>query len=116
MTQQSPTITRLAEAGAAQTSHTRVEALPTEFRTAFSAFESYLADRRVAAEVDAIAAALDDLVILFTEAADDGIPLRAVVGTDPAQVAEALLANHADVSCDASARADLTRAIDAVVG
>ncbi|GAA5085180.1 hypothetical protein GCM10025760_03810 [Microbacterium yannicii] len=96
--------------------HPAVAGIPIEFRLAFHAFAAYL-DRRVP-EVPASAAAgvLDDLVVLFAQAAGGGIPLRRVVGTDPAQVAEALLANHADVSCNASARADLARAIDAVVG
>ncbi|MDF2580986.1 MAG: hypothetical protein K0S49_2565 [Microbacterium sp.] len=112
MTHQSPTITRLAEEWAAQTRGARVEALPAEFRTAFSAFESYLADRRTIVEVDAIAGALDDLVLLFEQAAADGVPLRTVVGEEPADVAEALLENHLTASWQAAMRTSLTAAID----
>ncbi|HEY9307937.1 MAG TPA: DUF1048 domain-containing protein [Microbacterium sp.] len=112
MAHKSPTITRLAEECAAQTRGARVEALPSEFRAAFSAFESYLADRRAIVEVDAIACALDDLALLFEQAAADGVPIRSVVGEEPADVAEALLENHLAGSWNTAMRASLTAAID----
>jgi len=90
--------------------------MPIDFEVAFEAFASYLVRRLPATPVDAAAAVLDDLAALFAEAVADGSPLRAVVGNDPAEIAEALLANHAELSCNRQARADLARAIDAVAG
>ncbi len=114
MANQSLPITRPGEDRdrVAPTPRTRVEALPADFRAAFAAFESYLAERRAIMEVDAIAAALDDLALLFEQAAADGIPIRSVVGDEPADVAEALLENHLGGSWNAATRASLTAAID----
>jgi DNA-binding ferritin-like protein (Dps family) len=112
MTMQFPPIAGVA----GRRPHAGVAGMPVDFHLALDAFAAYLNRRVPTVPATAAAGVLDDLVILFAQAADDGILLRAVVGTDPADVAEALLANHADVSCNASARADLTRAIDAVAG
>lgn len=71
------------------------------------------AGRRSIGEADAAAGALDDLALLFEHASADGIPIRSVVGEEPADVAEALLENHLDGSWNAAMRAALTAAIDA---
>lgn len=114
MPSQSPTITRTADEPTPSPPRTvRIAALPAEFRAAFGAFETYLADRRSIGEADATAGALDDLALLFEHAAADGIPIRSVVGEEPADVAEALLENHLDGSWNAAMRAALTAAIDA---
>ncbi|GAA5195547.1 DUF1048 domain-containing protein [Microbacterium jejuense] len=94
--------------------HADVEWMPVDFRLAFDAFASYLARRLPEVTPDTGAEVLDDLAALFAEAATAGSPLRAVVGSDPAEIAEALLANHADAPGNRDARADLVRAIDAV--
>lgn len=111
MTMQIPAV---AEPDARRPRAVDVEGMPVDFALAFEAFASYLGRRSPAVPAAAIAAVLADLRALFTEAVQDGITLRSVVGGDPADVAEALLANHADVPCNAGARADLTRAIDAL--
>jgi len=110
MTLQIPTIALSGAPGA----RAELATMPVDFRLAFEAFASYLGRRLPAVPADAIASVLDDLVDLFVEAAADGIPLRAVVGEEPADVAEALLANHADAPCNLTARAELARAVDAV--
>jgi len=84
------------------------------FGLAFHAFVAYLDRRRPHVSAEAAQAVLEDLNVLFAEAAADGITLRAVVGDDPAEVAEALLANHAEENGDATARADLAAAIAAL--
>jgi len=84
------------------------------FGLAFHAFVAYLDRRRPHVSEAAAEAVLEDLNVLFAEAAADGTPLRAVVGEDPAEVAEALLANHAEEDGNAAARADLAAAIAAL--
>jgi DNA-binding ferritin-like protein (Dps family) len=116
MAQQTSTTTLTAE----QHPHrampaTRVGPLPADFRAAFTAFAAYVEQRRPNTPADAAVGALEDLTALFAQAASDGIPVRDVVGHDPADVAEELLANHAPAPRDAAARADLARTIDAIV-
>ena len=95
---------------------TQSEPLPPGFGRALRAFAEYLDRHEPAVPAPAATAALEDLLALFAEAAQDGIPLRAVVGHDPADVAEALLANHAPAAANAQARTDLARAIDLAAG
>jgi len=113
MVSHSPTITgAVVEPVSPPPRTARVAALPAEFRAAFAAFEMYLADRRSIGGAEATAGALDDLALLFEQAAADGIPIRSVVGDEPADVAEALLENHLGGSWNAAMRASLTAAID----
>jgi DNA-binding ferritin-like protein (Dps family) len=99
----------------ADTRATRLGPLPADFRAVFAAFAAYVEQRDPNPRADAAAGALEDLIALFAQAAADGIPVRDVVGHDPADIAEDLLANHAPAPRDAAARTDLARTIDAIV-
>ncbi|WP_203579759.1 DUF1048 domain-containing protein [Microbacterium hibisci] len=116
MAQQISTNSLTGERSTLDATHaTPVGLLSADFRAAFAAFAAYLDHRRPITRADAVAGALEDLAALFAQAAADGIPVRNVVGHDPAQVAEALLENYTHAPRDAGARADLARTIDAIV-
>ncbi|WP_136041617.1 MULTISPECIES: DUF1048 domain-containing protein [unclassified Microbacterium] len=117
MAQQISTVELPGEAQMLTAIHsTTVVPLPADFRAVLTAFATYLDHRPLISRTDAAAGALDDLASLFAEAAAAGMPIRDVVGHDPAEVAEALLENYALTARDADARADLARAIDVIVG
>ncbi|MFB8188225.1 DUF1048 domain-containing protein [Microbacterium sp. NPDC055988] len=116
MAQQISTVELPGEAQMLTAIHsTTAVSLPADFRAVLTAFATYL-EHRPPISRTASAGALDDLASLFAEAAAAGMPIRDVVGHDPAEVAEALLENYALTARDTDARADLARAIDVIVG
>lgn len=62
------------------------------------------------------AAMFEDLADLFEQAAADGTPVRAIVGEDPVEFAEAFLRNYPGGQWINRERERLTNAIDRVAG
>ena len=71
----------------------RTKALPEGYRTAVEGFQRYLMYFG-AVDGDSAASILEDLIDLFERAAADGTPIRDVVGDDPVEFADALIANY----------------------
>jgi DNA-binding ferritin-like protein (Dps family) len=71
----------------------RTKALPESYRTAVEGFQRYLMYFG-AVDGDSAASILEDLIDLFERAAADGTPIRHVVGDDPVEFADALIANY----------------------
>ncbi|GIH19448.1 DUF1048 domain-containing protein [Rugosimonospora africana] len=71
----------------------RVKQLPENYRTAVDAIERYLT-HFVPIDNDSAASEFEDLADLFEQAAADGTPIRAIVGDDPAEFAEAFAQNY----------------------
>ena len=71
----------------------RTRQLPENYRTAIDALERYLMYFGPA-DGDSAASMFEDLADLFEQAAADGTPIRAVVGEDPVEFAEAFLRNY----------------------
>ena len=71
----------------------RTKALPESYRTAVEGFQRYLMYFG-AVDGDSAASILEDLIDLFERAAADGTPIRDVVGDDPVEFADALIANY----------------------
>ncbi|MGV8909858.1 MAG: DUF1048 domain-containing protein, partial [Propionicimonas sp.] len=58
----------------------------------------------------------EDLADLFERAAVDGTPIRAIVGDDPVEFAEAFIANYSDGQWINKERTRLADAIDRAAG
>jgi DNA-binding ferritin-like protein (Dps family) len=71
----------------------RTRALPESYRTAVEGFTRYLMYFG-AVDGDSATAILEDLIDLFERAAADGTPIRDIVGEDPVEFADALIANY----------------------
>ena len=71
----------------------RTKALPESYRTAVEGFQRYLMYFG-AVDGDNAASIREDLIDLFERAAADGTPIRDVVGDDPVEFADALIANY----------------------
>jgi DNA-binding ferritin-like protein (Dps family) len=93
----------------------RTRQLPENYRTAVDALERYLMYFGPA-DGGSAAAMVEDLADLFEQAAADGTPVRAIVGEDPVEFAEAFLRNYPGVSGSTGRRERLTNAIDRVAG
>jgi DNA-binding ferritin-like protein (Dps family) len=65
--------------------------LPPSYRTALDAFERYLNYFGTGGDSTAI---YGDLVDLFEQSAADGTPIREVVGDDPVEFIQTLVANY----------------------
>ena len=74
----------------------RVQELPADYRTTVDALERYLMYAGAMSKGDVLVAMHSDLVGLFERAATDGTPVRAIVGDDPVDFAEAFLRKYAD--------------------
>lgn len=90
----------------------RVEQLPPDYRTAVAALERYMNYLGGLGDGASILAMLDDLADLFEQSAADGTPVRAVVGEDPVEFAEAFLRNYPAGRWIVRERERLTKAID----
>jgi DNA-binding ferritin-like protein (Dps family) len=93
----------------------RTKLLPANYSAAITALERYLmffgpedADRQLAM--------FEDLADLFEQSAANGTPIRAVVGDNPVEFAEAFLRNYPEGQWTGGERERLTNAIDRVVG
>jgi DNA-binding ferritin-like protein (Dps family) len=71
----------------------RTEQLPTNYHEAIDALERYVMFFGPG-KGDTLLPALEDLVDLFEQSAADGTPIRAIVGEDPVDFAEAFLRNY----------------------
>jgi len=71
----------------------RTEKLPASYRTAIDALERYLAYFGPG-KGDELLAMLEDLADLFEESAASATPIRAIVGEDPVEFAEAFRRNY----------------------
>lgn len=73
----------------------RVKTLPGGYWEAAEALERYLLYRGVIAKGDVLVSLHEELVGGFERAAAEGTPIRQVVGADPVEFADALLAKYA---------------------
>jgi DNA-binding ferritin-like protein (Dps family) len=71
----------------------RVEKLPSSYRTAIDAFGRYLMYFGTS-KGEELLVMLEDLADLFEESAANDTPIRAIVGDDPVEFAEAFRRNY----------------------
>ena len=93
----------------------RTRRLPANYRTAVEALERYLMYFGPA-DGDSAASMFEDLADLFEQAAADGTPVRAVVGEDPVEFAEAFLQSYSKGGWVIRERERLTSAIERAEG
>jgi DNA-binding ferritin-like protein (Dps family) len=93
----------------------RTRRLPANHRTAVEALERYLMYFGPA-DGDSAASMFEDLADLFEQAAADGTPVRAVVGEDPVEFAEAFLQSYSKGGWVIRERERLTSAIERAEG
>jgi DNA-binding ferritin-like protein (Dps family) len=93
----------------------RVRQLPENYRAAVDAIERYLMFFGPM-DADSASSLLEDVADLFERAAVDGTPIREIVGDDPVEFVEALVANYAKGGYVTRERDRLTRAIEAAEG
>ncbi|WP_437727608.1 DUF1048 domain-containing protein [Sorangium sp. So ce861] len=93
----------------------RLEQLPANYRAAIDALERYMLHFGPG-EADSLQSMLDDLADLFEQSAANGTPVRAIVGEDPVEFAEAFLRNYPGGQWISRERERLTNAIDRVAG
>ena len=89
----------------------RVRQLPPNYRSAVDAIERYLMHFGPM-EADSAASLLEDVADLFERAAADGTPIREIVGDDPVEFVEALVANYSKGGYVTRERERLTNAIE----
>ncbi len=94
----------------------RTKQLPANYRTAVEALERYLTYYGAITKADIMMSMLEDLADLFEQSAANGTSVRAVVGEDPVEFAEAFLQNYSDGQWINKERARLTNAIDRAAG
>ncbi|WP_344619062.1 DUF1048 domain-containing protein [Dactylosporangium salmoneum] len=93
----------------------RVRALPENYRTTVEAIERYLMHFG-AMDADSAQSLFEDVADLFERAAADGTPIRDIVGDDPVEFVEALIANYEKGGYVARERNRLSRAIERAAG
>ena len=71
----------------------RVRQLPPNYRGAVDAIERYLMYFGPM-DADSAGSLFEDVIDLFERAAADGTPIRDIVGDDPVEFVEALIANY----------------------
>jgi DNA-binding ferritin-like protein (Dps family) len=72
---------------------TRADQLPADYRATIAALERY-SWYFGGGTAEGGLAMLEDLADLFEQGAADGTPIRAIVGDDPVEFAEAFLSNY----------------------
>jgi DNA-binding ferritin-like protein (Dps family) len=92
------------------------EQLPANYHTAIDALERYLMYFGAITKGDTLVSMLEDLADLFEQSVANGTPIRAVVGEDPVEFAEAFLQNYSEGQWINKERERLTTAIDRVAG
>ena len=90
----------------------RTRELPENYRTAIEALERYLTYFGAITKGDILMSMLEDLADLFEQSAANRTPIRAVVGEDPVEFAEAFLQNYSEGQWINKERERLTSAID----
>lgn len=93
----------------------RKKRLPASYHTAVEALERYM-QYFGPGDGDSLMSMLEDLADLFEQSAADGTPIRAIVGEDPVEFAEAFLRNYTEGSWIRRERQRLTDAIDRAAG
>jgi DNA-binding ferritin-like protein (Dps family) len=90
----------------------RVEALPEPYRTAAKAVERYLMySGAIVMDGDNLMTMWSDFVELWESAAADGTPVRAIVGDDPVEFAEAFARAYSGTHWIDKERARLIKSI-----
>jgi len=89
----------------------RTKQLPASYRAAIEALERYM-QYFGPGTGDGVVSMLEDLADLFEESAANDTPIRAVVGEDPVEFAEAFLRNYPEGSWVRREQERLTTAID----
>ena len=92
----------------------RSRELPPSYRTAVEGLERYLMVFGPT-DADSVSSMFEDLVELFEQSAADGTPVRAIVGEDPLEFAEAFLRNYPE-GWTGKERRRLVKAIDRAAG
>ena len=92
----------------------RIKQLPENYRTALEALERYLMYYGAITKGNILVSMLEDLADLFEQSAANGTPIRAIVGEDPVEFAEAFLQNYSKGQWINKERERLTSAIDGV--
>ena len=90
----------------------RMEALPEPYRTAAKAFARYFLYYGGLTDGDTLVTMLGDLTDLWERAALDGTPVRAIVGDDPVEFAEAFAEAYSGKKWIDRERNRLTKAIE----
>ena len=93
----------------------RKEQLPANYRTAIDALERYLNYFGAITKGEILVSMLEDLADLFEQSAASGTPIRAIVGDDPVEFAEAFLQNYSEGRWINKERKRLASAIDRAV-
>jgi DNA-binding ferritin-like protein (Dps family) len=93
----------------------RVRQLPENYRMAVEAIERYLMHFGPM-EGESAASLLEDVADLFERAAADGTPIREIVGADPVEFVEALIANYEKGGYVTREKNRLSRAIERAAG
>jgi DNA-binding ferritin-like protein (Dps family) len=94
----------------------RAAQLPANYREALDALERYLTHFGLISKGDILLSMLDDLLDLFEQSAANRTPVRAIVGDDPVQFAEAFLQNYSEGQWINKERERLVSAIDRAAG
>ena len=94
----------------------RTEKLPANYRAAIEALDRYLMYFGAITDGDTMVSMLEDLADLFEQSAATGTPVRAIVGEDPVEFAEAFLRNYPEGSWINRERVKLTSAIERAAG
>jgi DNA-binding ferritin-like protein (Dps family) len=89
----------------------RREQLPANYRTAIVALERYTTYFGPHGDTDILLSMLEDLVDLFEQSSANGTAIRAIVGEDPVEFAEAFLQNYPEGQWISRERERLTSAI-----
>ena len=92
----------------------RTAQLPANYRAAIDALDRYLMYFGAITKGDILVSMLEDLADLFEQSAAIGTPIRAIVGEDPVEFAEAFLQNYSEGQWINKERKRLTDAIDRV--
>jgi DNA-binding ferritin-like protein (Dps family) len=93
----------------------RVRQLPPDYRGAVDAIERYLMFFGPM-DADSAGSLFEDVADLFERAAADGTPIREIVGDDPVEFVEALVANYTKGGYVTRERERLTRDIARAAG
>ena len=94
----------------------RTKQLPANYRTAIDALERYLTYFGSITKGDVLVSMLEDLADLFEQSAANGTPIRAIVGEDPVEFAEAFIQNYSEGQWINKERERLTNAIERAAG
>ena len=94
----------------------RIAKLPAAYQSTVAALMRYITHLGGMDNADSILTMLDDLASLFERAAADGTPVRAIVGEEPVEFAEAFLGNYPAGRWITRERDRLTRAVDLATG